>query len=61
MYAGILSFGLSCQGNIDNGDIESSGNIDTVYHVPGFFTSVCQHVSWIEDTIQQEDGKTRNS
>ena len=42
---GVLSFGLHC-------------SMDEAEEVPGFYTSVCEYRSWIEDTIRKENGKT---
>ncbi len=51
VFVGLLSFGMGCHKSM-----VANGDTSTLFSAPGFFSSVCEHVSWIETTVQQNEG-----
>ncbi len=58
-YAGLLSFGMGChqsRNDTQSDKPEKEGNFSTT----GFFSSVCEHVPWIDATIEQHEGMSNS-
>lgn len=52
VHSGLLSFGMGChKSTLDKSD---DGHVS--FSTPGFFSSVCEYIPWIEATIKQHKG-----